>query len=103
MYLDVFVRSLLRLSARSFVFRLLVISFNPFFFHYGEDNEYVNRLKYHKKKMILVPASKVVHDGKQLLDKVDYNKKCEEISELIEAFKSHSLDDTQSDAPAPTR
>ncbi|AZA53044.1 glycosyltransferase family 2 protein [Chryseobacterium sp. G0201] len=52
----------------------IVGGFNPFFFHYGEDNEYVNRLKYHKKKMILVPASKVVHDGKQFLDKVDYNK-----------------------------
>lgn len=48
--------------------------FNPYFFHYGEDNEYVNRLHFHRKKMILVPGSKVVHDGKQFLDKVDYNK-----------------------------
>lgn len=52
----------------------VVGGFNPLFFHYGEDNEYVNRLKYHKKKTILVPASKVVHDGKQFLDKVDYTK-----------------------------
>lgn len=52
----------------------VVGGFNPFFFHYGEDNEYVNRLKYHKKKTILVPGSKVVHDGKQFLDKIDYNK-----------------------------
>lgn len=48
--------------------------FNPYFFHYGEDVEYVNRVLFHKKKTLLVPASKVVHDGKQLLDKVDYNK-----------------------------
>ncbi|MGG5208983.1 glycosyltransferase family 2 protein [Chryseobacterium sp. MIQD13] len=48
--------------------------FNPYFFHYGEDNEYVNRVRFHKKKIILVPGSKVVHDGKQSLDKVDYNK-----------------------------
>ena len=33
-----------------------------------------------------------------LPDHVDYNKKCEQLTELIEAFKSHSLDDT---APAP--
>jgi N-acetylglucosaminyl-diphospho-decaprenol L-rhamnosyltransferase len=48
--------------------------FNPYFFHYGEDNEYVNRLKFHGKKIILCPESKVVHDGKQLLGKVDYSK-----------------------------
>jgi len=52
----------------------VVGGFNPFFFHYGEDNEYVNRLQYHKKKTILVPGSKVVHDGKQSLGKIDYNK-----------------------------
>lgn len=48
--------------------------FNPYFFHYGEDNEYVNRIHYHKKKIILAPGSKVVHDGKQSLNKIDYNK-----------------------------
>ncbi|GEN73210.1 glycosyltransferase family 2 protein [Chryseobacterium lathyri] len=48
--------------------------FNPYFFHYGEDNEYVNRLHFHKKKVILAPGSKVVHDGKQFLDKVDYTR-----------------------------
>ena len=29
-------------------------------------------------------------------DYVDYNKKCEQLTELIEAFKAHSLDDTPS-------
>ncbi|WP_317168561.1 glycosyltransferase family 2 protein [Chryseobacterium sp. Chry.R1] len=48
--------------------------FNPYFFHYGEDNEYVNRVHFHKKKIILVPSSKAVHDGVQLLNKIDYNK-----------------------------
>ncbi|QDP85543.1 glycosyltransferase family 2 protein [Chryseobacterium sp. SNU WT5] len=48
--------------------------FNPYFFHYGEDNEYVNRLTFHGRKIILCPKSKVVHDGKQELGKVDYKK-----------------------------
>ncbi|PQA94354.1 glycosyl transferase family 2 [Chryseobacterium shigense] len=48
--------------------------FNPYFFHYGEDDEYVNRIHFHKKKIILVPASKVVHDGVQLLHKIDFTK-----------------------------
>lgn len=52
----------------------IVGGFNPFFFHYGEDNEYVNRLHFHGKKLILVTNSKAVHDGKQDLKKVDYNK-----------------------------
>jgi hypothetical protein len=40
------------------------------------------------------------HDS-DLSDKVDYNKKCEQLTELIEAFKSHSLDDTPSVSEAP--
>lgn len=46
--------------------------FNPYFFHYGEDVEYANRVKFHQKKILLAPGSKVVHDGKQVLSKVDY-------------------------------
>jgi len=45
--------------------------FNPYFFHYGEDVEYVNRVHFHQKKILLVPDSKVIHDGKQNLRKVD--------------------------------
>lgn len=48
--------------------------FNPYFFHYGEDIEYVNRVHFHQKKILLVLDSKVVHDGKQNLRKVDLTK-----------------------------
>jgi N-acetylglucosaminyl-diphospho-decaprenol L-rhamnosyltransferase len=48
--------------------------FNPYFFHYGEDNEYVNRIHFHQKKLLLVPGSKAVHDGVQNLHKIDYTK-----------------------------
>lgn len=48
--------------------------FNPYFFHYGEDDEYVNRVHFHQMKVILVPGSRVVHDGVQLLHKIDYTK-----------------------------
>ncbi|WP_426275562.1 glycosyltransferase family 2 protein [Chryseobacterium sp. S-02] len=53
--------------------------FNPYFFHYGEDIEYVNRVHFHQKKILLVPDSKAVHDGKQNLKKVD-SKKYEDLS-----------------------
>ncbi|WP_291930242.1 glycosyltransferase family 2 protein [Chryseobacterium sp.] len=39
--------------------------FNPYFFHYSEDYEYVQRISFFKKKIIVCPASRVVHDGKQ--------------------------------------
>lgn len=39
--------------------------FNPFYFHYGEDYDYVNRLTFNKKKILICPASQVVHDTKQ--------------------------------------
>ncbi|MBV8324706.1 glycosyltransferase family 2 protein [Chryseobacterium sp.] len=48
--------------------------FNPYFFHYGEDDEYVNRIHFHRKKVLLVPGSKVVHDGVQSLYKIDFTK-----------------------------
>lgn len=36
--------------------------FNPFYFHYGEDYEYVNRVLFRKKKIFVCPNSRVVHD-----------------------------------------
>lgn len=43
--------------------------FNPYFFHYSEDYEYVQRISFFGKKIIVCPLSKVVHDGRQ-----DFNK-----------------------------
>ena len=48
--------------------------FNPYFFHYGEDNEYVNRLRFKEKKTFLIKDCFAVHDGKQELGKVDYSR-----------------------------
>jgi GT2 family glycosyltransferase len=36
--------------------------FDPLFFHYGEDNNYCNRLKYHGLKIGIVPEVKIYHD-----------------------------------------
>ncbi|MBQ8701380.1 MAG: glycosyltransferase family 2 protein [Prevotella sp.] len=36
--------------------------FNPLFFHYGEDNNYYQRLVYHKTKTLLVPNATMCHD-----------------------------------------
>ncbi|AZA81718.1 glycosyltransferase family 2 protein [Chryseobacterium lactis] len=48
--------------------------FNPYFFHYGEDDEYVNRVHFHQKKVLLAPGSRAVHDGVQLIRKIDLKK-----------------------------
>ena len=39
--------------------------FNPLFFHYAEDNNYYQRLVYHKIKVILVPAAQMYHDRQE--------------------------------------
>lgn len=40
----------------------VVGGFDPIFFVYGEDGNYLNRLEYHKLKLGLVPQSQIVHD-----------------------------------------
>jgi len=39
--------------------------FNPFFFYGAEDYDYINRLKFFSKKIIVATQSKVVHDAYQ--------------------------------------
>lgn len=36
--------------------------FNPMFFHYGEDINYAQRVKYHKLKVGIVPVARMIHD-----------------------------------------
>lgn len=36
--------------------------FNPLFFHYGEDNNYYQRMVYHKRSMTLATKAKIYHD-----------------------------------------
>ncbi|WP_294263995.1 glycosyltransferase family 2 protein [uncultured Chryseobacterium sp.] len=43
--------------------------FNPYFFHYSEDYEYVQRVSFFEKKIMICAQSSVVHDGRQ-----DFNK-----------------------------
>ncbi len=48
--------------------------FNPLFFQYGEDNNYYQRLAYHKKNSLLCPKAKMYHD-RQLHGNIQlYNK-----------------------------
>ncbi len=39
--------------------------FNPFYFHYGEDYDYVNRILFREKKILVCPEALVIHDTKQ--------------------------------------
>jgi len=36
--------------------------FNPYFFHYAEDNDYINRCQFKKLKIGIVPKSVALHD-----------------------------------------
>lgn len=36
--------------------------FDPLIFHYGEDDDYLNRARYHKIKIGVVPSTIIIHD-----------------------------------------
>ena len=38
--------------------------FDPIFFHYGEDDNYLQRVRFHGLKMALVPKARMYHDRK---------------------------------------
>lgn len=48
--------------------------FNPIFHHYGEDNNYYHRLKYHKIKVYIVPKARMFHNRKLFGDIGVFNK-----------------------------
>ncbi|MFC3415151.1 glycosyltransferase family 2 protein [Algoriphagus hitonicola] len=45
--------------------------FDPLFFHYGEDDNYCQRVLYHGLKIGIVPDTYVFHDRSQLVKKID--------------------------------
>ena len=46
----------------------IIGAFSPAFFHYGEDDNYINRVHWHGFKVGIVPALKVVHDREYRID-----------------------------------
>lgn len=45
--------------------------FDPIFFHYGEDNNYCQRVLYHNKKIGVVPNSFIRHDSEKETRQID--------------------------------
>ena len=58
-----------RVSAACWFLPVAVIreigGFNPLFFHYSEDDNYLNRLTFHSVKTMLVPEAKMNHDREE--------------------------------------
>ena len=48
--------------------------FNPTFFHYGEDQDYANRLKFHNQSIAVIPTSFVTHDRITVGNVKQFNK-----------------------------
>ncbi|MDF2452212.1 MAG: hypothetical protein K0S26_1716 [Bacteroidota bacterium] len=48
--------------------------FSPVFYHYGEDNNYVDRLHYHGLKLGVCPQAKAFHDRDQINSGAFYKK-----------------------------
>lgn len=69
--------------------------FCPIIFHYGEDDDYMNRVRYHKFKIGLCPSARIVHDnGNALGESAVLFKKAnqEKIDEYLDITKPVDLD-----------
>lgn len=49
--------------------------FNPLFFHYGEDDNYIHRIHYHMLKIRVVTDAFMIHDRKEHGNEKIYNNK----------------------------
>ena len=58
--------------------------FSPTFAHYGEDNNYVDRVEYHQFKTGFVPATKAVHDRENRKDSLQNPERRINIITLVE-------------------
>ena len=56
--------------------------FDPIFFHYGEDDNYINRVLYHGMKIGICPQTSIVHDAR--LERPLYDSREHEILLLID-------------------
>lgn len=56
--------------------------FDPIFFHYGEDDNYINRVLYHGMKIGICPKERIVHDMR--LERPLYDQREHEILMLID-------------------
>lgn len=48
--------------------------FDPIYFHYEEDDDYLNRVYYHKLGVGLCPQARIVHDHSNLFDAMPVSK-----------------------------
>lgn len=49
--------------------------FNPTFFHYGEDDNYVHRLHFHNLKIGVLPTCKIYHDREGRTSNISFENK----------------------------
>ena len=53
--------------------------FDPIYYHYEEDDDYLNRTRFHKLKIGIVPAARMVHDHQYnnlpiIVEQTDYRR-----------------------------
>lgn len=62
------------INAAAWLIPLEVVSrvggFDPMFVHYGEDNNYVDRVKYHKFEIGICPSATIVHDTENRIESI---------------------------------
>ncbi|GGZ53398.1 glycosyltransferase family 2 protein [Mesonia mobilis] len=77
---------------------ITVGGFDPIFFHYGEDDNYCQRVKYHNKKIGVVPSAFMVHDREDRIKAKFKRGSKEYFSELEKKLKVNLADINNSQA-----
>jgi GT2 family glycosyltransferase len=67
--------------------------FDPLFYHYGEDVNYCQRLKYFNYKLVIVPESRIYHDREDRIVQMNNSLEFKKRSLLIE-LANIELNDT---------
>lgn len=73
-------------------------AFDPFYFHNGEDDDYMQRVKYFGFKLGLVPAAVITHDGiHKTWDMIEWDEKrnmifaFQQLKKMSSSFRSNVL------------
>lgn len=71
--------------------------FDPIYFHYEEDDDYLNRVRYHKLKVGVCLQARIVHDHSKLFDSLPLSKTRIHRDQLLKVrFANPSNDESMS-------
>ena len=70
--------------------------FDPIYFHYGEDDDYLHRVRYHKLRIGVCPSSRIIHDHhehQKTTAQFQYQHNLNQLVEYLDINRSFNVGD----------